>query len=206
MEILWKTLRGTAEAAHGTGGPARQMFWGDILLVGCCVFYLLWWALAFKPTGAVKGMRSGWLLIPAFILGITAVVIIIRGAGKVDTANTFFSARTVLLAGMISYAVLLLVTQFALHRQVTTELFLIVGWTALIFLEVNALYGLEIITRNGAAVLFAAAVAATLLSMICYVLYYGLDTWAGYVDGMIPLLLAAVFMAVLAVLIARAGR
>ncbi len=204
MGFFCKALRGTAEAAvHGAGGPARQMFWGDILLVGCCVFYLLWWILAFRPTGAVKGMRSGWLLIPAFLLGCASAVLIVRGAVGGNGANRFFSAGTVLLAGVVSYAALLLLTRFALHRQVTTELFLIVGWTVLTALEVNALYGLGAVARSGAAVLLAAAVMAALVSMVCYVLYYGLDDRAGYVDGMIPLLLAGAFMAVLAALIAR---
>ena len=76
----------------------------------------------------------------------------------------------------------------------------------MVFLEVNALYGLGIVPRNGAVILFAAAVIVALVSMVCYVLYYGLDDRAGYVDGMIPLLLAGAFMAVLAVLIARSGR
>ena len=76
MRFLLQTLRGTA---GGAIQEADGLFWGNILLVGCCVFYLLWWALAFKPTGAVKGMRSGWLLIPAFLFGCAAVVLIVRG-------------------------------------------------------------------------------------------------------------------------------
>ncbi len=203
MDFLLETLRGTAGGAiHEMGG----LFWGDVLLVGCCVFYLLWWALAFKPTGAVKGMRSGWLLIPAFLLGCAAVVLIARGTGAANGVDSFFSTGTVLLAGVVSYIVLLAVTCFAFHRQVTTELFLIVGWAVLVFLEVNALYGLRIVSGNGAVILFAAAVIVALVSMVCYVLYYGLDDRAGYADGMIPLLLAGAFMAVLAALIARAGR
>lgn len=203
MKFLLQTLRGAAGGAiHEAGG----LFWGDLLLVGCCVFYLLWWVLAFKPTGAVKGMRSGWLLIPAFLLGCAAVILIARGIGLANGADSFFSTGTVLLAGVLSYIVLLAVTWFAFHRQVTTELFLIVGWAVLVFLEVNALYGLGIVPRNGAVILFAAAVIVALVSMVCYVLYYGLDDRAGYVDGMIPLLLAGAFMAVLAVLIARIRR
>lgn len=188
-----------------TGSPLCKLFWGNILLTGCCVFYLLWWLLAFKPVGAVKGMRSGWLLIPAFILGVAAVVMIIRGANGANAASSFFTAGNVLLAGLAAYIVLFLVTWLVFHRQVTTELFLIVGWAALIFLEINTLYGLGIVTRSGAIVLFAAAVIAAALSMICYVLYYDLDARAGYLDGMVPLVLAAVYMAVLAVLIARNG-
>ncbi len=188
-----------------TSHVARQMLWGNLLLAGCCVFYLLWWIFAFKPTGAIKGMKSGWLLIPAFLLGIAAVVMISKGANGADTAQSFFSARAVLLTAVISYVVLLLVTIAAFHRQVTTELLLIVGWTALAFLESNALYGMEIISRNGAIGLFVVAVLAAVLSMICYVLYYGLGDRAGYIDGMIPLILVAVYMTVLSVLIARAG-
>ncbi len=188
-----------------TSHAARQMFRGNLLLVGCCVFYLLWWVFAFRPTGAIKGLKSGWLLIPASLLGIAAVVMILKGANGVDTAQSFFSARAILLIAVISYAVLLLATRIAFHRQVTTELLLIVGWTALAFLESNALYGIGVITRNGALGLFTAAVLAAALSMVCYVLYYGLGDRAGYIDGMIPLILAAVCMTALSVLIARAG-
>ena len=63
-----------------TSNSARQMFWGNLLMVGCCAFYLLWWIVAFRPTDAIKGLKSGWLLIPAFLLGIAAVAMIIRGA------------------------------------------------------------------------------------------------------------------------------
>ncbi len=181
------------------------MLWGNLLLIGCCAFYLFWWAIAFKPTGAIKGLKSGWLLIPAFLLGIAAVIMITKGANGADTAQSFFTARTVLLAAVISYVVLLLVTQIVFHRQVTTELLLIVGWTALAFLESNALYGMGVITLNGALGLFAVAVIAAVLSMICYVLYYGLGARTGYIDGMIPLILVAAYMAVMAVLIVRAG-
>ncbi len=56
----------------------KQMLWGNGLLVVCCGFYLLWWILAFKPAGAIKGIRSGWLLVPAFVFGMAAVYLILR--------------------------------------------------------------------------------------------------------------------------------
>lgn len=183
----------------------RQMFWGDILLVGCCAFYLLWWAVAFKPVGAIKGVKSGWLLIPAFLLGVAAVVGILYGAFGMGAKRAFFSGGTILLAAVLAYVALLIATWLAFHRQVTTELLLIVGWTALTFYEVNALYGAELLARGGAIVLFALAIAVAAASMVCYVLYYDLADTAGYVDGMIPLILVAVFMAALAIFISRAG-
>ncbi len=145
-------------------------------------------------------MKSGWLLIPALLLGIAAVVMIIKGAGNANTARSLFSSRTIILVAVISYIALLLVTMAVFHRQVTTELFLIVGWTALAFSESNAFYGMGIISRNGTIGLLAAAVMIAVMNMICYLLYYGLSDRAGYIDGMIPLILSAVYMVVLSVL------
>lgn len=175
------------------------------MLVACCAFYLLWWVLAFKPKGAVTGWKSGWLLIPAFALGVAAVVMIIRGAGAVDSERSFFSGRAVLAAAAVAYAALLAATLVLFRRQVTTELVLIVAWAALAAWEGNALYGLGALSRSGSIFFFAAVMLAALASLVCYVLYYGLDARAGYVDGMIPLILAAAFMAALAVLLAVWG-
>lgn len=188
----------------GTSDASRQMFLGDLLLVGCCVFYLLWWILAFKPTNPIGGMKSGWLLIPAIFLGIAAVALMIRGANGVDASVSFFSGKAVLVGGVVAYVALLLVTGIVFHRQVTTELLLIVGWAALALFEANALYGLGIVTRNGALALFVVAVLFAIVSMVCYVLYFGLSDRLGYVDGMVPLVLVALYMVALAVLIAIA--
>ena len=186
-------------------GPVRQLLRGDVLMIGCCIFYLLWWVIAFRPVGAVRGLKSGWLLIPAFILGIAALAAIVQGAEGTDAAHAFFTGQTVLMAGVLAYVVLLLYTGIALHRQVTTELFLIVGWTALAFLEVNALCSLGTVSRTGAVALFVLALLFAAVSMVCYLLFYGLDERAGYVDGMVPLILVGIYMLVLAVLIVRAG-
>jgi len=100
--------------------------------------------LAFKPTGAVKGMRSGWLLLPAVIFGVAAILQIVRGSGVADRQSLLFSRLAVLAGGVIAYIVLLAATRLILNRQVTTELFLIVGWTVLMFLEVNALFAVTV--------------------------------------------------------------
>lgn len=178
--------------------PARIMLWGDVLLIACCAFYLLWWHRAFKPAGAAKGFASGWLLIPAAILGLAAVVMIIRGArGAAGSDRALFSSGALFAAAAALYAVLLVVTRFAFRRQVTSELFLIVGWAALAFLEVNALFALGMITRGGAVALLAAALVAAAAGIVCYVLYYRLSPRAAYVDGMVPLVLVALYTVLL---------
>ncbi|MCD8384717.1 MAG: hypothetical protein LUC39_07155 [Clostridiales bacterium] len=176
----------------------RQMLTGNLLLVGCCVFYLAWWLIAFKPEDAVKGMKSGWLLIPAFLFGIAAVVQIVRGS-EMDGQAALFSRAAVAVGGVVAYIVLLAASSIILKRQVTTELFLIVGWTVLMFLEVDGLFALGQYSRGMSIGFLVVTVIVAVVSLVCYLLYYNLDSVKGYVDGMIPLLLVAVMMAAVTV-------
>lgn len=182
--------------------PLRQIFTGNILMVGCIVFYLLWWILAFRPVTGIRGFKTGWLLIPAFIQGLISVMLICSGSGGArHAALSFFPPGAIIIASVASYIALLIVTGLLFHRVVTTELFLIVGWTGLIFTEVNALYGLNSLTRHIAIFLFILAIIMATLSLICYILYYGLDEKSGYIDGMIPLLLVGAYMVLLEIFI-----
>ncbi len=173
----------------GFEAPTRQLLSGNILLILCCIFYLLWWIIAFKPEGGIKGMRSGWLLIPAFIFGIAAIIQIVRGSSGEGTQEVLIPKAAILLVGLAAYVILLVVTWIAMKRPVTTELLLIVGWTVLTFLELNALYALGRFGKSGTIVFLVLVAAAAAVGLICYLLYYGLDSRTGYIDGMIPLLL-----------------
>ncbi len=181
--------------------PVKHLFWGNLLLIVCCAFYLAWWVLAFRPTGAVRGMKTGWLLIPASGAGLAAVILAVKGI-RSSSAGALFPGGLLLWGGVAAYLILLLVTGLLLKRQVTTELFLIVGWTVLALSEIDALYGAGRVPRGPAVALAAAAGAAALVSLVCYVLYYRLDARAGYVDGMVPLFAVALVMAGLSAAIA----
>jgi len=176
----------------------KQIFLGNILLIVCCAFYLAWWMLAFRPENAVKGMRSGWLLIPAAVSGILSVVVILRGMGVENRSRELFSDSIVLWGGIAVYFLLTAVTLFFFKRPVTTELILIVGWVMLTLAEINALYAYQSFTWGIAAVF----IAVTVISLICYVRYYHLDSRAGFYDGMVPLLMAALVMLGLTVVMA----
>jgi len=45
-------------ALHNFGITANLIFKSNIFLIICCAFYLAWWLLAFKPTGAIKGIQA----------------------------------------------------------------------------------------------------------------------------------------------------
>lgn len=172
----------------------KRIFFSNLLLTLCCAFYLVWWLLAFKPVNPVKGMKTGWLLLPAFTAGIAAVVFAARGIGAAVRPGLFPSGW-ILWGGILAYVVLLGVTGFLLHRPVTTELFLIVGWAMLALSEVSALFGGGAFDHRTAVVFAAIIAVGATVSLICYVLYYNLSAAAGFIDGMVPLLMAALVMA-----------
>ncbi|MCD7709034.1 MAG: hypothetical protein LUI02_04075 [Clostridiales bacterium] len=179
--------------------PTRQMLTGNLSMILCCAFYLAWWIIAFKPVGAIKGMKSGWLLFPAFVFGIAGIAMIILGNSKADSENVLFPGMAALIIGIVAYVVLLAATYFILKRQVTTELLLIVGWTVLMFVEMNALFAQGHFSKLPTIILLAITLVAAVVSLVCYLLYYNLGGVAGYVDGMIPLIIVAVMMAVVTV-------
>lgn len=119
----------------------KQVLAGNLFLIVCCLFYLLWWILAFKPAGAVKGMKSGWLLLPALVFGIAAVVWIVRSVLGAQMQRSILSFGKMMLLAAIVYIFLLAGTWVFLKRPVTTELFLIVAWTALTLAEIHLFWG-----------------------------------------------------------------
>ncbi len=180
----------------------RQMLSGNIWLIVCCAFYLAWWLIAFNPDHAVKGLKSGWLLIPAFVFGVLAVLRIVGGSSVENTETLMFPRYAAVIGGVIVYIVLLAATFILLKRQVTTELFLIVGWGALMFVELNALYGLGYYSQGTVIALLVVSVVLAAVSIVCYLLYYNLDSVKGYIDGMVPLLIVMVMMAAVTVSVA----
>lgn len=181
-------------AIHNLNFTSRQIFESNILLIICCIFYLAWWLLAFKPTGAVKGIKTGWLLIPAFVSGLAAIIFAAKGISAASVSVTLFPSGSLLWGGIAAYIILLAVTRFLLNRSVTTELFLIVGWAVLAMSEINVLYGTGCFSYRPAVTFTVIIVAAALISLICYILYYSLGERAGYFDGMVPLIMIAMVM------------
>lgn len=173
---------------------SKQIFESNILLIICCAFYLAWWLLAFKPTGAIKGMKTRWLLIPTFAAGLVSIILAVRGIQSASVHATLFPSGLLLWGGIAMYFILLAVTHLLFKRPVTTELFLIVGWAMLALSEINVLYGIGRFSHALAVIFTIIIGVAALVSLICYVLYYNLGDRAGYFDGMVPLLMVALVM------------
>jgi len=103
---------------------------------------------------------------------VAAVAQIVQGSGAVESDALLFPRNAVLIGGVVVYIVLLVGTSVLLKRQITTELFLIVGWTTLMFLELNALFAQGQFMKSTVIVLLVITLIAAVVSMICYLLYY----------------------------------
>ncbi len=169
------------------------------MLIACCVFYLAWWLVAFHPTHGIRGFKSGWLLIPAFIFAALSIWQITGGIGGVESGSLPVSNGIIIAAGVITYIVLLIVTSTLFKRMVTSELIIITAWTFFMFAEISAFYGLGMFTETSAIAFVAMILTAAVISLVCYVLFYDLDEAKGYIDGMIPLIAAGVMTAAITI-------
>ena len=181
------------------GSGAVRIVAGNLLFVVCCISYLAWWLLAFRPTNPVTGMRSDWLFIPAFATGIAGIVFIVWGMSTGPATRRLFPAWWAVVGAIVGFIVILALTWWLFDRPLTSELFLIVGWTALVLAELSALYGTGSLSHPLVWAFIAIVTIVFLICLVCYVLYFKLDpTWSFY-DGMVPLILTALVMAAISV-------
>lgn len=183
------------------GLPAGKIFWGSLLLILCCLFYLVWWAVAFKPQASVRFAKSAVLFGLTAAAGIAGLILILWGITAMPHERPLVPGPWLVLGGVAAYFLLYSLTRVLLKRPVTTELFLIVGWTVLELSAVNALYGNGFLTLTASFALCGVVGLAAAASLVCYVLYYRLTATAGYIMGMVPLILAALTMAALLVIL-----
>lgn len=180
----------------------KEIFGGHLSLIGCCLFYLIWWWMAFRP-GSVPGAArvtglAGVLLGITAACGVVGLVLVVLGIRGGAPGAVLLPGGWIAGGGAVLYLALLALTALLLHRPVTTELFLIVGWAVLETAAVSTLYGTGALGRGTAIGLLAVVAEAFAAGMVCYLLYYRLSAWAGFVSGMIPLAVDAVAMAVVA--------
>ena len=125
------------------------------------------------------------------------MAVTLKGVGSIDAPRAVVPGSTIAIAGIVLYVTLLLFTNKALHRTVTTELFLIVGWCVLEAVVLNVLYGAGIFSAAKAVAYLALAMIAFLIGMVCYLLYYRLPDMTAFRVAAVPLITDGVCMAIL---------
>jgi hypothetical protein len=191
---------------HNFTAPVWQIFAGNLLLLICSIFYLVWWVVCFGPnaSGKAAGGSTGVIyLTGAFISGIAAIVLMSGGINTLSKDSKSVPVWLILLGGTVLFVAMLLITTAVYHRPTTSELIIIHIWAVLELSAIVVLYGTGRFGLGRTVLLVTLAGIAFAAGVICYVLYYRLKGTAGYWDGMAPLIIdasvMAVFLGVLAV-------
>lgn len=176
------------------GTAFREVACGHLALVLCIILNLVWWCIVFKPGGASTAF-STICIVMAALAGVVGVALSAWGMSGLPARVPTFPSWWIAVGGIVLYVVALYLTSKLLHRQVTTELFLIIGFGVLELYTVNAFYGWGTFSAALSWILAAVLVVVVAVSIVCYLRYYDLGAWAGWVCGMIPLIAAGVYLA-----------
>ena len=192
---MWKST--FAHFLFVGGLSVKQVLTGQILLILCCVVYLVWWYRGFRPGVYVSraGGVNGILLLITAALGMTGIIFSLMPVQYV--AEPIFSQLSIIIFGIAAYILLLAVTKWGFHRIVTTELILIVGWTTLEMAVVNKLYAAGAMSYGGLLLTLIVIAAAFLISIVLYVAYYRMEEMKAFYAAMVPLVTEAIVMAVI---------
>lgn len=169
---------------------------GHRLLTLCAVLYLAWWFEFFRPREVrPQGLEYGFgvaLILGAAACGILGVVRICSALGSMPST---LPAVVLCPCAIAVYALLAVVSSRALGRPITTELLLIVAWTAL---EIAVMGALLAVGSPFALPLLVLALVGFACSMVCYLLYYRLSGWPAFLDGCGPLVVVGIIAAIAA--------
>lgn len=181
---------------------------GQILLVACSVFYLIWWTVVFAPDGRTPRPSGALFLAGAAFAGLGGLVLLVAGIvtllGRAP-ASTALTVGGVLVGGILAGAALIALTAGPLQRPLTSELPLIVTWATVQLATCAALAGAGHLAAPAASGWIAIVVVATLIGLGCYLAYYRLDPVPSYWVGMVPLAVDGLAAAAFGVLV-LAGR
>ena len=180
---------------------------GNWMMVVCAGFYLAWWRITFRPPAPEGTPLGNICIILALISGILGIILAVAGMNGTsgEPVRAGFPGLGIVAGGAVSYVLLLVLSSMALHRQVTSELLIIIGWTVLELCALNHWFQNGRLAQWVAVLMAVIVILAAIASLVCYMLYYRVSYELGYLIGSVPLVLTAVVMILinLAVIAAR---
>lgn len=174
----------------------KNILAGQWLFVACCIAYLVWWCVAFRPGYSAPMLLKTIPFALTALFGVAGLALIITGCnGAKHVVGSAFSNVAIIGAGAAAYIILLLVTNMVMHRQVTTELILIVFWICMELCIIRTMFQAGSWSLTATIILAVIAIIVAAVGMICYLSYYNLEAMKAFYMGMVPLIIFAAYMA-----------
>jgi hypothetical protein len=173
----------------------KQIITGQVLLILCCAVYLVWWYRGFRPgihVSRVGGVNGALLLVTA-VLGFAGMIFSLMPVEEIR--KPLISQGMIVICGIAAYVVLLVLTRGFFNRIVTTELFLIVGWTMLETIVADRLYAIGSLGSKSFFAITVIIAIAFLIGIVLYVAYYRMEEMKAFYAAMVPLVVDAAAMA-----------
>ena len=184
-------------------GGSLVIMIGELLLVVCSLSYLVWWTITFRPSGRAPS-GGGPFLAGAVLGGLAGLVLLGVGVVALLPKASVPALGATVVGGAVAGVLLVWVTSTVAHRPLTTELPLILVWATMQLAAGITLRTAGALTAPAGSAWILAVAVATLVGLICYLIFYRLDPVPAYWVGMVPLAVDGVVAAVLAVLATRA--
>ena len=196
-------MMGMQAYRHGrmkeNGDEITMLEIGNWLMVLCAAFYLAWWRITFHPPAPAGTPIGKICLLLAFVTGLAGLSLAVISMNSVsgEKAKTGIPGIAIVIGGEITYVVLLALSSRLFHRQVTSELLIIVIWTVLELCALNSWYRHGKLFQFSSIILAGLVIVVAAASLICYLQYYRISYEKGYLIGSVPLLLTAIIMVVI---------
>ena len=173
----------------------KQIITGQFFLILCCAVYLVWWYRGFRPGVHVSraGGINGVLLLITAVLGFAGIVFSLMPVKEIR--KPLISQGMIVICGIATYVILLVLTRVLFKRIVTTELFLIVGWTILETIVADRLYAIGSFSSKSFSAVTVIIAIAFLIGIVLYVAYYRMEEMKAFYAAMVPLVVDAAAMA-----------
>ena len=173
----------------------KQIITGQVFLILCCAVYLVWWYRGFRPGVHVSraGGINGILLLITAVLGFVGIVFSLMPAKEIR--KPLIGQGMIVICGIAAYVILLVLTRVLFNRIVTTELFLIVGWTMLETIVADRLYAIGSLGSKSFFAITVIIAIAFLIGIVLYVAYYRMEEMRAFYAAMVPLVVDAAAMA-----------
>jgi hypothetical protein len=169
------------------------VFLGHIFLIVTCVMYSIYWVIDYYATSNRFAPLVIFLFSGSILIGFIGIILFYVSSGTLPESNRV-RHWPVVTAGIGLFVLSLMIMDKVFQRPFTSEIFFAFLWA---IWEMDTLYSVYQSGRVPKAPFYAMAagvLACTAINLACYRIHFQLSDFNRFINGLIPYLVAALFM------------